>query len=281
MNIKGKNIKHMALGVGTVTEQSDTKITVQFKSKTSSFLYPDAFTNFIKAKDAALQEAILQEIEDAKIARAKKQADDAARIAYVRQKAFEEAERKRPAKRSASKAKTAPVQKRVAGKPLTFIVFQSKTYDKESRGGFIWAPSLNATGKKFHHWERLLEVQTGDIILHAKGGLIKGISIAKGECYDCQQPEELLTQFTWDKEGRKVDCDYTDVKYPVKTLDFVEKIISLCDTKYSPFNKNGGGNMGYLYVINRDLAKLFVEEMVKLNSNLEDIDYIKALISEE
>jgi hypothetical protein len=50
--------------------------------------------------------------------------------------------------------------------------------------------------------------------------------------------------------------------------------------KYAPFDKNGNGNMGYLFEINRDLAKLFVKESVKANKGLHSISFIEELLGE-
>lgn len=95
---------------------------------------------------------------------------------------------------------------------MIFFVFQGNTFDKEFNGGYIWAPISNKAGNKFHHWEKLLDVRAGDIILHGCDGYIKAISIAKTSCFDCVQPEELVVEDLWDREGRKVECDYVKLK---------------------------------------------------------------------
>ena len=38
-------------------------------------------------------------------------------------------------------------------------------------------------------------------------------------------------------------------------------IIRFCQVKYSPFDKDGNGNMGYLFDINRELAKYLSEQL--------------------
>ena len=90
---------------------------------------------------------------------------------------------------------------------MVFFVFQGNTFDKECKGGYIWAPVSDRAGNKPHHWERLLDVRQGDIILHGCDGYIKAVSVAKTACYDCNQPAELAVEELWDREGRKVDCD--------------------------------------------------------------------------
>lgn len=51
--------------------------------------------------------------------------------------------------------------------------------------------------------------------------------------------------------------------------------------KYSPFDKDGNGNMGYLFELNRELARIFVRATVKQNHYLESINYIKELLKED
>ena len=66
MELTGKKVKHSVFGVGTIIEYSGNSIKVEFPTKTSKFIYPDAFEKFIKAEDTAVQAAIIKEINDAK-----------------------------------------------------------------------------------------------------------------------------------------------------------------------------------------------------------------------
>ena len=110
---------------------------------------------------------------------------------------------------------------------------------------------------------------------------LRAISIAKGACYECIQPVELRTKESWELDGRKVECDYTYVITPIKTSMYKEDIIQLCVAKYSPFDKNGNGNTGYLYQLNRRLAHIFIEALVKENNFLAEKDYVQNFLKEE
>lgn len=80
MELIGLKVKHAVFGVGTITEKDSNYITVEFAAKTTKFVYPDAFEKFIKAEDPAVQQAIADEINDAKAAtKQKRQAEEAAR----------------------------------------------------------------------------------------------------------------------------------------------------------------------------------------------------------
>ena len=168
-------------------------------------------------------------------------------------------------------------------KRMIYWVFQGKTFDEEYKGGYIWAPKFNKRYKNIgapHHWSRLTEVKKGDIILHGCKGQIMAISVAKDECFDCKQPKELEREGLWDTDGRMVKCEYNFIRNPINVYDYKDEIIKRCNQEYGPFNKYGEGNMGYLFEIDRDLAKLFIEETVESNKDLRLLDFIKELLVE-
>lgn len=278
----GVNVKHAVFGIGTITEYSNNYITVEFSEKTCKFVYPDAFEKFIKAKDEAVHKAILDRIQAAKdLAEEKRRKEEAAKKAAAERKAAEEAaKRVEIAKKYSYSPKPAVRSQRIEGKPLVFFVFQGGTFDREYKGGYIWAPKENSSATPPHHWTRLLDVRKGDIILHCCSAYVKAISVAKDACYDYQQPKELAVEDLWDLEGRRVDCDYTYIENPIKTSAYVSDIIRLSNVKYSPFDKFGSGNMGYLFEINPDLAKIFIKESIRQNPYLASIDYIDSFVSE-
>lgn len=277
MDLLNLKVRHKAFGSGIIIGLNGEYLTVQFDGKEAKFVYPDVFEKFLVAGDDVIQTAIVEEIN------AKKQAAE-------RERQEAEAARKAEEERSLAEKQTALLTKnkksnirpkRIEGKRMVFFVFQGNTFDKEYKGGYIWAPVADRAGNKPHHWERLLDIRQGDIILHGCDGYIKAISIAKTSCFDCSQPAELAVEELWDREGRRVDCDYTEIKNPIKTLKFKDDIIRLCQVKYAPFDKDGNGNMGYLFDLNRELAKIFIKASIEQNTYLEGIDYIKEFLSEE
>lgn len=280
MEIEGLSVKHKTFGVGTITKFDGKYLTVAFESKVSIFQYPAAFSGFIQATDPTVHTAILQEIDDAKAE------------AIAQQKTAEESKKAEDqhvvdtgVKKTAVRSTATPMvvtskQERIEGKPATFYVFQGSTFDREYQGGYLWAPITNKAGDTFHHWDRLLDVRPGDIILHGCNGHVQAVSVARAACYDCVQPQELRTEDSWDLEGRRVDCDYIMLSTPIKTTNYIEDIIRLCNTKYSPFNKYGTGNMGYLYEINREMAKIFLNAAAIANPYLKSHQVIAGLLAE-
>ena len=164
MNLLNQWVTHSTLGEGVIIAQDDMYITVEFPSKTSRFQYPDqnTFAKFLKAKDPAVQDALLQEIADKQREAEEKEA--AKREAEERARAEEQA--RKEAEAAVRKAEKDPPSKteRISGKPLTFYVFQGGTYDIERRGGFIWAPKYGNDGRSLFFWKNLTQVKKGDVI---------------------------------------------------------------------------------------------------------------------
>lgn len=206
MDVTKIKVRHAIWGTGTIVEQAGMYITVDFPTKTSKFIYPDAFENFINAEDLSIQSAIIQEIYDAKLAvEVKKQAQ--ANCKAENQKAVELAS-VRP---NMSEAIPNPASRfqRLEGKRMTFFVFQGNTFEREYQGNFIWAPISNKSGNTFHHWTRLLDVRTGDIILHGCDGYIKVLAQHAVSAMNASS----LMDFLMRTYGREMDEGSTAIIY--------------------------------------------------------------------
>lgn len=136
-----------------------------------------------------------------------------------------------------------------------YFVFQGNSYEEECRNSYIFAPKTGA-----HHWERLADICPDDIILHAAKGFIIAISAAATSGYDFRRSD-------YDGIGRRVDCKYCMLRCPLDTSKYIKEILAY-PNDYSPFNKNGTGNQGYLFEINNTLASIFVDEILKTNPQL-------------
>jgi conserved domain protein len=280
-DLLNKKVKHSGkFGVGTVIEQDDTSITVEFPSKTCKFQYPAAFEKFLTVEDSALADVVNAELKEFK------EAAEAAKAAKAAKKAAEEQAKLEALKAQAassgkktSDSKAYKSVQRVAGQALTYLVFQGDTYDEEMRGEFIWAPKFSKDGRTMYHWDRLMDVREGDVIFHSADGLIQAISRAKGSCIDCPRPGQNSGEWlNWENDGREVQLDYYVLKAPLKHGDYKEKILEYCNVKYAPFDKDGNGNMGYLYDLNADLAAFFIQEIAKRNPDVLDYDFLKFLL---
>lgn len=276
MEITNQKIIHKKYGEGKVVSCNDEYVVVRFADGEKKFVYPNTFEISLQVVDPVVQASIIEEINNKKakiIAQQKEEADRKA-------KQLAEEELAKKSKTNKEIYKEYIPKKRVPGKPMLLYVFQGNTYEQECRGGYLWAPITNTAGSNIHHWNRLLDVREGDIILHGCDGKVVAISRAKGPCYESQRPYELSAEELWDKAGRRVDCEYYRINRPITTADYKDEIIKLSAAKYSPFNKDGGGNMGYLFEINSELAHLFITETVKTNQYLLDNPIVKHILQD-
>ena len=236
---------------------------LQFASKVSKFAYPAAFEKYLVVVDPADADAIIKEIEEAKVEA------EAVKAAKVAKKATEEQAKLEVLKtksitsgKKVSTSKTYIPIKRVTGQSMTYLVFQGDTYNEERTGQFIWAPKYN--------------VREGDVIFHCSDGYIQAISRVKAACKDSARPDHTTSNWTnWEKDGRRVDCDYHVLKTPLKHGAYKDKILEYCNVKYAPFDKDGNGNMGYLFDLNQNLAAFFIQEIAKKNPEVIHLDYLK------
>ena len=134
-----------------------------------------------------------------------------------------------------------------------FYVFQGGDFEDESANGYIFAPKFSRN----HHWNRVAYVDPGNIIFHAYSGYIKAISIATSKPYN---------YFRNGEQGNRVDCSYVLLQYPLDTKQYKTEILEYSND-YSPFNKHGTGNQGYLFDINNTLSSIFIEDISINNPN--------------
>ena len=159
----------------------------------------------------------------------------------------------------------------------TFYCFQGKQWKNEYLGEYIFALSDGVS-----HHERLREVKEGDIIFHGNVQGVLAVSVAKGKWFLSKRPKaHYLANDKKDIEGLMVKTKYKVLKHGIITLEYIQEIINLQGDyigKGYPFNKNGKGNEGYLFNLCKPLAKFFMKEIVKLNPEIKEEEYVKDLL---
>lgn len=258
VSLINKRVKHTgSLGIGVVVEQNEKYIIVEFISKTSKFSYPLAFEKFLVATEKDVQNSINAELAMIKAAEmvakeaeiAKKEAEEQIRLEALKTQSA-------TSERKVSVTKAYKPVKRVEGQALTYLVFQGDTYNEEKTGQFIWAPKFTKDGRTMHHWERLTDLREGDVIFHCSDGYIQAVSRVKSACENSARPDLSTGDWTnWEKDGRRVDCEYYVLKTPLKHGIYKEKILEYCNVQYAPFDKDGNGNMGYLFELCLNLIR--------------------------
>ncbi len=145
---------------------------------------------------------------------------------------------------------------RTKTEPYIFMVYQGKFFNMEAAGDYIQAPANSSN----HHWQRLLDLQKEDIILHAVDGQIIAISTVLKPAYALNGFEAKHPIVN------RVDCKYQFLRRPLTLSKYKDEILKYGQNQYSPFNKNGTGNQGYLFVLSHELGKIFIDE-IKISSN--------------
>ena len=288
MNLIGEKVINAKFGTGTITSIDSGYMTVQFAEKVSKFKYPDAFQKHITLENKTLQ----AEMNDIATAAVEEKVTAEEKAKAQKYKDFMESVEaaKAPVKKeprhnagATSKKTYAAAQKGTIkwdpGKRRTYYCFQGGSFNDEYAGGYIWAPYESRYGMKFHYWDRLKDLKEGDMIFHAVHGKIRAISLVREESIIAARPEELVGMFEGDTHGYLVRCNYTYIDNPISAWDYTEQIKEYNRVKYAPFNVNGTGNLGYLYELDQRLATLFLEESVKKNPALEEIDFVREFLA--
>lgn len=148
---------------------------------------------------------------------------------------------------------------------MVFLVNQGKTWKQERAGGFLWSPQLDKAGHKNAGYTLMCSVKKGDYILHNKGGAIAAISIAKTDCYDAVQPEDVQENsggYEWDDSGFRIDTEYFDFHNPVPTARLAEWSM-LHPHEGSCFQVDGKLKLRYLCDVAEEDARHIIDEALK------------------
>jgi len=138
-------------------------------------------------------------------------------------------------------------------------VNQSKTYATEKEGSFIWAPQKDQSGSIPFHWENVNKTKKGDIIFHYTNGMLRSASIVQKDGYECDRPEGISDR-DWAKEGWRADVIYKELANPIS----IEKIgaqLATLEKEYSPVNRTGGVNQGYLYRLHEEAVRIITSHI--------------------
>jgi len=142
-----------------------------------------------------------------------------------------------------------------------FFVFQNKSFKEESKLKYLWAPQKTVKGHNVSHWNMMKNVNKGDFVIHSYKQRIVAISRAMTDCFSATRPIEKGDR--WSVEGLRVEAEYFLFQDPIKTKDHRDMFMRLQPDKNAPFDKDGSGNMGYLYSANKDLFDYVVLQTIK------------------
>lgn len=139
-------------------------------------------------------------------------------------------------------------------KPNVWWVNQGATIKEEKEEGILWAPLLNAQGRKLYHWETMKEVKQGDIILHYSNKAIRYVSQVTDAAVEAPKPGSMA-KTNWQEEGRLVRTEYVELIPPIVLQQFNQQIMQLNLTQ-GPLHSGGGVNQGYLFRFSRQALQV-------------------------
>jgi energy-coupling factor transporter ATP-binding protein EcfA2 len=140
--------------------------------------------------------------------------------------------------------------------PNIWWVNQGETIQAAKKEGILWAPLLNKKNRKEQHWERMLEVKQGDIILHYSNKAIRYVSQVTDIAIEALIPASLENKSNnWSKKGRLIRTSYNEIIPAIAIEDINQQIMQLNITQ-GPLHSGGGVNQGYLYRFSRQGLKM-------------------------
>ena len=162
-----------------------------------------------------------------------------------------------------------------------FLVSQGANYEIEKAGGFIWAPQKTKNnGAPMFYWETLKQINAGDILIHTLQSNVVAVSEVMAQLTEegwqgnatAPMPEELPN---WQNiDGWLVKCEYVELSDYLPLGMFRDIIMQYKLDKYSAFDKYGDTNAGYCYILEPDIAKAVIKEMLNQHHSLRQLDYL-------
>lgn len=133
-------------------------------------------------------------------------------------------------------------------------MFQNKTFAEERKQGILWAPKQDKSGgPPVFHWKNMLLCEAGDIVF----SIVKNAIVSKGIVnQSAQDSDNPFDNDLWLQEGWQVSLTYHLLNHPVSIKDNINQIRPYLPNNYSPFQRNGRGNQGYLFHVDDELGQL-------------------------
>jgi len=148
----------------------------------------------------------------------------------------------------------------------TFWVNQGQTFDEERRAGVLWAPKLSrpragtANGTPRAHWDRLLEAQPGDVVIHYSRRAIRGWSRVVAAAFDGPPPFDQ-SKTPWSPDGRMLRTDMEELDIPIGLEAIPIELRTERDQTSWPFSNKGAVKQVYLAEVAGDLEQWLLTEV--------------------
>ena len=140
-------------------------------------------------------------------------------------------------------------------------VNQNQTYRQEIKGGYLWSPKVNRSGRLNPFYEFMREVAPGDLVLSFADTRVKAIGIALSSGYDCPKPLEFGSAGReWGSSGWRVDVRWRELHRQIRPRDYMERLRPCLPARYSPLRTSGDGLQSvYLTRLPQSLAEALID----------------------
>jgi MoxR-like ATPase len=128
-------------------------------------------------------------------------------------------------------------------------VNQGGSIKNERKDGVLCAPARADSSRLIPHWERLMEIKPGDIILHYANGELLYASTSTASAVAENRPYGRF------EKVNLVKVDYYELVPSIPLSQFSEELQEL-SIEDGPINVNGGVKEGYLWRLNPEALKI-------------------------
>lgn len=135
-----------------------------------------------------------------------------------------------------------------------YIVLQNESFDEQYKSSYLQCPQKDSLGNIPHYYSRMINLKAGDYIFHYANGSILAIGRVKSSTYVTQDESQKNHVF-------RTLVDYDILSCPLHIRSHWEEISNLIPIEYSPFQKGGRDNNGYLYPCDDYLATLLLRKI--------------------
>ena len=93
----------------------------------------------------------------------------------------------------------------IPAKRSLWWINQGTTYRASRDGGFVWGPHVDKAGGRQPSWDRLMELEVGDAILHYANQQIRAVGRVRARAVEADRPDDFPDQDAWNREGLRVE----------------------------------------------------------------------------
>ncbi|OCS89192.1 HNH endonuclease [Caryophanon latum] len=138
-----------------------------------------------------------------------------------------------------------------------FIVLQNDTNSQQDTD-FLRCPQKDAFGNRPHHYTRMNELSTGDKIFHYTAGNITAISTVMKPAMLIYDKSDAIYYFI-------AKVHYEMFQNSLHVRSYWDDIKKLLPAQFSPFQKNGHDNAGFLYPCSEQFSSFLLKQLAILN----------------